>query len=258
MSHITFALEVDATKSLESQVLVHFDTNNEPIVIPSKRKIIEVWLFEQTQSVDSPVLLKRMFNALLCLLNYLPSAELCKRLRKNLPLSNNQFMRLAYLLTNQPAFNFQDDNFNFIRIPILPGGFSLTCSYNMFTQFKIKSIENIFIPVPISVDENYFSQLNGQSYAQWARSNNLVGVSPIPSLFRNPSSLSSRESRNCSLSKIICTGDETELANFRDLCDHLLQENIELISFTSVWISQQDLKEMNDLLEVFQEQFSSL
>lgn len=255
-THATLILELDATKSPENHVLVQYAGEAEPTVVPKKRQIVEVWEFVALQNIERPRSSTRMDIALLCLLNYLPTAGLGKQLRKNLPLSNNHFMRLAYSLTKEPILALPERNFSSIPIPILIGGLSLTCTCSTNCQFKVKPIENAFIPIPIPVDENYFCQINGQSYIQWARHNNLVGVSPMPSLFRNPSSLSSRESKLSSAASAMYAGVEKELLAFRESCEQFLTEKQELIPFTTTCLTNKELQEMRIVLATFQEQFS--
>lgn len=219
LNYIELNFELDATKSKENHVLLKVEPHQEPLVVDSKTCLLESWKFEKSTSSKNELSCNAFVKIMVCLLNYLPCRELCDRLARKLPLSNNHFMSINYYVTKKSTSEMNDSFYNFVSFPLDYNGYSISCKYLKTACFKIKSLENALTPIiPIAMDENYFCKDASLSYFNWARLNNLTAASPLPSLFRNPSSLNNRDSKAVTASCV----EEKDIEVFCDHCQNLL------------------------------------
>lgn len=206
-----------------TQRLVLFKEDSQSLeTVLSNRILLETWSLDSAELRDS-----YPEHILQCYLNYLPAFGLFQRLKRNLPLSNNQLLSLEFTVEETQT----EEQLNSESVFVAAG---ITCTYIKNVAFRVKSNvgeqqQNYALPGVTGMDENYFSKESAFSMlgAPWTLSAGQQqhfaaagGHSPMPSLFRNPSSLSNRD-RLVSVCPLVGE-EEKEIEKFISCCQELL------------------------------------
>ena len=207
-----------------TQRLVLFKEDYQSLeTVLSDRILLETWSLDSAELTDS-----YPEHILQCYLNYLPAFGLFQRLKRNLPLSNNQLLSLEFTVEETQT----EEQLNSESVFIAAG---ITCTYTKNVAFRVKrnvgeQQQNYALLGVTGMDENYFSKESAFSMlgAPWTLSAGQQqhfaaagGHSPMPSLFRNPSSLSNRD-RLVSVCPLMVGEEEKEIEKFISCCQELL------------------------------------
>jgi hypothetical protein len=233
-STCTLSIYLNASQLKPHQRIVLFSEESQVLQSLEQQKIfLEHWKIDTTQLVDNSYL----GHVLKCYLNYLPAFGLFQRLKRNLPLSNNQLLSLEFIFDQHEATH------DWESASIAPG---ILCSYTKNVAFRVKNepIEqqpqrqqpSHALSFVSGMDENYFCKESALSLFAAAAGGGATtvmagqqiqanyglsaGISPMPSLFRNPSSLSNRD-RLISMCPLMGE-EEKEIEKFITHCQELL------------------------------------